>query len=111
MDDIASLLAKIGARWIRPHVDQVALAVVASVLVIYGKAINDLVKQVFKNWHFTVRVLVFMIVCAFGYGALTVFATQFLGLFLAGLGNAQLTIVIAGFFFLVGILAQKKRQI
>jgi len=111
MDEITNLLAKFGANWIRPYVDQVALAVVASVLVIYGKAVNDLVRQTFKNWPFAVRVLVFMIVCAFGYGALTVLATRFLQRFLAGLGNAQLAIVIAGFYFLVGMLAQKKRQI
>jgi hypothetical protein len=111
MDMITNLLAKIGSNWIRPYVDEVALAVVASILVIYGKAINDLVKQAFKKWPFAVRVLVFMVVCAFGYGALTVLATRFLQRFLSGLGSAQLTIVIGGFYFLVGMLAQKKRQV
>ena len=111
MDVITNLLAKIGANWIRPHVDEVALAVVASVLMIYGKAINDLVKQAFMKWPFVIRVLVFMIVCAFGYGALTVLATQLLRRFFAGLGSAQLTMVIAGFYFLVVMLAQKKRQV
>jgi hypothetical protein len=111
MNMITNLLAKIGSNWIRPYVDEVALAVVASILVIYGKAINDLVKQAFKKWPFAVRVLVFMVVCAFGYGALTVLATRFLQRFLSGLGSAQLTIVIGGFYFLVGMLAQKKRQV
>jgi len=111
MDVMANLLAKIGANWIRPYIDEVALAVVASVLVLYGKAINDLVKQAFKTWPVMVRVLVFMIVCAFGYGALTVLATRLLQQFLAGLGNTQLTLAMIGFYFLVGMLAQKKRQI
>jgi hypothetical protein len=111
MNEITTLLGKIGAWWIRPYVGEVALAVVASILVIYGEAINDMVKQAFKSWHVIFRVLVFMVVCAFGYGALTVLATQLLRGFLAELSNTQLTIVIAGFFFLVGILAQKKRQI
>lgn len=92
---------------IRPHVTFVASALVATLLVIYGNNLNRAVWTMVRGAHFLVRTLVFVALCAFGYGALTVFLIPFVRRLLLGIGPLWLAPVVLLIFILVGWLAEK----
>ena len=49
-------------NFIRDHKDYFSLSIVATLLVIYGEDINDLIKKRIKPLHFFVRLLIFILV-------------------------------------------------
>jgi TctA family transporter len=98
-------------HWFRPYQYQSALAIIATVLVIFGSDINRTIKRLVAKQHFIVRTLVFVLVCAFGYGLLTVWLTSLLALQLARLPSAYLVPVVFSVFCVLGMYAQKQRHI
>lgn len=96
---------------LRPHIHAIAFAIVATILVIFGTDINKRIKHAVRKQHFIIRLLVFVLVCAFGYGVATVFIAKVAGQMLAGLDDRFLAITIACIFLLLGLLAEKRRQI
>jgi len=108
--DVLELFTDLG-HWFRPYQYQSALAIIATVLVIFGNDINSLIKRLVAKQHFIVRTLAFVVVCAFGYGLLTVWLTSLLAQQLAKLPNLYLVPVIFVIFFTLGMYAQKQRHI
>lgn len=98
-------------HWFRPYQYQSALAIIATILVIFGNDINSAIKRLVAKQHFIVRTLVFVLVCAFGYGLLTVWLTSILAQQLAKLPNLFLVPVVFVTFFILGMYAQKQRHI
>lgn len=94
-----------------PYANDIALALVASLLVILGGDINRLIKKQTAGSHFLLRTLVFILVCTFGYGALTVVLTKLVKVQLASLSAASFALVVIGGFFALGVYAQSKKQI
>lgn len=97
--------------WIRPWLWQTAMALVATVLVIYGEDINALARKIFRNQPFLIRLGIFTLICAFGYGALTVLSAKLLAYILGSLNNVLLAPTVILAFIGVGLLAQGKKQI
>ncbi len=98
-------------HWFRPYQYQSALAIIATVLVIFGNDINSSIKKLVAKQHFIVRTLVFVLVCAFGYGLLTVWLTSLLAQQLAKVPSLYLVPVVFSIFFTLGMYAQKQRHI
>lgn len=98
-------------QWFRPYQYQAALAIIATLLVIFGNDINSVIKKLVAKQHFIIRTSVFIIVCAFGYGLLTVWLTGVLAEQLAKLPSVYLMPVIFIIFFSLGMYAQKQRHI
>lgn len=99
------------ADWIRPHSDNIALALVATLLVVYGDEINRAVKQQLKPYPYIIRLVGFVVLCAFGYGALTVYATPVIEDLLRKVPGLYLAPVVMLLFLVVGLLAERRRQI
>ena len=99
------------SQWLYPWLGEIALAIMATVLVIYGETINRMVKRQTSGMHFFFRTLVFILLCAFGYGALLVFVTPLLGKWLASVSMVYLGPLVLGIFITLGILAEKKNRI
>jgi hypothetical protein len=95
----------------KPHLYQVALAIVATVLVIFGNTINRMIKKLLHKQHIIVRIVAFILVCAFGYGLATVWLTAILASQLAKIPLLYLAPLISGLFILLGLYAQKQRHI
>ncbi|NVK24231.1 MAG: DUF3392 domain-containing protein [Gammaproteobacteria bacterium] len=110
MDMILSIFAELGSL-IRPYTSDVALALVASLLVITGGDINRYIKRQISSANFFFRTIIFVLVCTFGYGVLTVVLTNIVRTQLAGLSAAYLAIVVIAAFLALGIYAERKRQI
>lgn len=109
-DWLLDLLQQWGALF-RPYVRDIALAMVATCLVVFGDDINRLIRRQIAHWHFVWRTLIFILVCAFGYGALTLFLTPLVATQLAGFNNLWLPWFCLAIFTGLGILAQRKRQV
>ena len=107
---ILTTLTDVGS-WFRPYQYQAALAIIATVLVIFGNDINSAIKKLVAKQHFIIRVLTFVFVCAFGYGLLTVWLTGLLALQLANISTPYLLPSVCSIFFVLGIYAQKQRHI
>lgn len=109
MDIINEILLRSGI-WTRQHLGEIALALVATLLVIYGDDLNRFVKRQLRTYPRLVRLIGFVLMCAFGYGALTVLFTPILASWLAMVNTRWLAPLVAGVFLLVGWLAERKHQ-
>ena len=96
---------------IRPHFYEIAMMIVATLLVIYGNEINKMVKRQVAHWHFILRTLVFVVVCAFGYCWLLVWFTPVLASWLHQIPLQFVAVSAIGIVFLLGILAERKKQL
>ena len=97
--------------WIHSIIPQISFAIIATLLIIYGNNINRFVKKLLKRQNFIVRILIFVLVCGFGYGALTVFSSELLEDFLCSLDKKLLTPILLSALVIVGILAERKNQL
>lgn len=99
------------SRWLNPYNSQIAMTIVATILVVYGDILNKKVKQLLSPYHFVFRTLAFVLICAFGYGALIIFSTPYVKMLLLQIPSLYrgLSIVLA--FLLLGYLAEHRRYI
>lgn len=109
-DFLYQLLLDWGALF-RPYVRDIALALVATALVVFGDNINAFVRRQTLTLHFFWRTLIFILLCAFGYGALTIFLTPLVAAQLAKLTNLWLPWITLAMFIALALLAQRKRQL
>lgn len=107
---ISGVLTELGQSF-RPYQYQCALAIVATILVIFGNQINDVIKQAVRKQHFVIRTIIFIFVCAVGYGLATVWLTNLLSLQLAKIPNIYIAPLVTVIFILLGMYAQKQRHI
>jgi len=98
-------------QWFRSYQYQSAMAIVATLLVIFGNDINLLVKRAVSKQHLIIRSLVFICVCAFGYGLLTIWLTGLLAQQLAKIPSLYVMPSIVTVFVLLALYAQKQKHI
>lgn len=94
---------------LRPYTSQLAMMVVATLLVLYGDRINRAVKRHVSHYHFILRTLVFVLLCAFGYGLLLTWLTPLLANALYKIPSLYLGISMVGIVLGLGVLAERKR--
>lgn len=87
------------------------MAIIATLLVIFGGELNRWVRKSVRRYHFVVRLLVFILVCAVGYGVATVFMTELLSQMLGGLSDRYLALVVAAIFIGLGLIAEERNQL
>jgi hypothetical protein len=104
------LVAKL-SEFMREYLREISGALVATFLALYGGYINDWVKTLLKNYHFIARFSVFVLLCAFGYGAISVYAAATVRVLLRQLTNLWLAPIIILCFLAIGLLAEKKKKI
>ncbi|MFH1843684.1 MAG: DUF3392 family protein [bacterium] len=110
MQFLTDILAMVSG-WFRPHLTQVSITMVATLLMIYGGDLCRLLKGQISRYHFLVRVVALVILCSGGCAAITVFATRVITRNLESLSNGLLGPVVCGLFFLIGTLAERKRYL
>jgi hypothetical protein len=106
MDWITSLLVE-GAGYIKPYNGQLAVAFVATLLVIYGDAINRTVRVFVKPYPFILRITAFVLLCTLGYGTVTVWGSGQLKQLITQIPDVYLPLVILGAFVILGVLAER----
>ncbi|MEX0622814.1 DUF3392 family protein [Saccharospirillum sp.] len=106
MNFITDLLLSLSGL-IRPHLTFISSALVATLLVIYGNDVNRAVWTLIRRAHFIVRTLVFILLCAIGYGLIAVYLVPVISNLLLMAGSVWLGIVVVVVFVLVGWLAER----
>jgi len=95
----------------RPYLSQIAIAVSATLLAIFGSDINAAVKRVVREWPLVLRIVIFVLLVAFGYGAVTLMVSHFLAGMLMQLDDRYLSAVIVLAFVCIGALAEHKGHV
>ncbi|HEJ1166652.1 DUF3392 domain-containing protein [Pseudomonas aeruginosa] len=106
MDYALDLIATL-SRWSRSHLSDISLAIMATLLVLFGPAINAWVQQRIGSLNFVFRTLLFVLICAVGYGLAMVFVTPWLARGLGYFNNYTLAPVLLLVFFVIGMIADR----
>ncbi|ELL4314884.1 DUF3392 domain-containing protein [Pseudomonas aeruginosa] len=106
MDYALDLIATL-SRWSRSHLSDISLAIMATLLVLFGPAINAWVQQRIGSLNFLFRTLLFVLICAVGYGLAMVFVTPWLAKGLGYFNNYTLAPVLLLVFFVIGMIADR----
>ncbi|HWR79530.1 MAG TPA: DUF3392 domain-containing protein [Pseudomonas sp.] len=106
MDLLLDLLTTL-SRWSRGYLHEFALAIMATLLVLYGPGINAWVKRSIGGLNFMLRTLLFMLVCVAGYGLALIYLSPWLASGLGYFNNYTLAPVLLLIFFLIGVLADR----
>ncbi|TLX53387.1 DUF3392 domain-containing protein [Stutzerimonas nosocomialis] len=106
MDLLFDLIVTV-SRWSRGHLYDISLAIMATLFVLFGPAINAWVRKTVSGLNFFFRTLIFVLVCAIGYGLAIVFLTPWVAQGLGHLNNYALAPVLLLIFFLIGVLADR----
>ncbi|WP_044411521.1 DUF3392 family protein [Thiomicrospira microaerophila] len=93
---------------VQPHLYAISLAMMATLLVIYGDNVMALLRQQIGSLGFFLKVTVFILFCAFGFGLITQYLTPLMVELFKMLGQTWLGIGVVGVFYLLGSLAQRK---
>lgn len=99
------------AHLIQPHLKEIALAIVATCLVIYGDKVNGFLKRAVSSWVFLARVLAFVLMCTFGYGLLTLWSQPLVYWLMLQVDYVYRPALVIGIFLLLGVLAERKRNL
>ncbi|MHB1372158.1 MAG: DUF3392 family protein, partial [Pseudomonadaceae bacterium] len=67
MDLLLDLIASL-SRWSRSHLSDISLAIMATLFVLFGPALNAWVQKNIGGLNFVLRTLLFVIFCAIVYG-------------------------------------------
>ncbi len=98
------------SEWIRPHLAVIAMALVATILVLYGADLNRFIKKRIGHLHFALRLLLFVLLCSFGYGLLLILGSLALAWLLAQISSTALFLAVVLLFLAIGFLAERKHQ-
>lgn len=98
-------------RYLLPYLSEIATAIIACLLVMFGSDINRLMRRLLSGRHFILRTLAFIALNAFGYGVLIIYASPLLAKSLRGLAPGTMAAVVMVTFILIGSWAQRNRQV
>ncbi len=93
------------------YVTEISLALVMTALAIYGNDINGMIRRRTQHLHFIVRTGLFVAVCAFGYGWLSLTLAPQVSRGLVSVPGVWLPLLVMTLFVGLGILAERKRKI
>ncbi|WP_284190551.1 DUF3392 domain-containing protein [Vibrio zhanjiangensis] len=98
-------------QYLLPYLDEISIALIACLLVVFGGEINTLLRKMLRNQHFLLRTSAFILINAFGYGLIIVKATPYLTRTLHSLDTGIMFSIVVVCFIFIGSWAQRNRQI
>lgn len=98
-------------HYIAPYLSEISTALIACFLVMLGGEINALLRRVMRNQHFILRTVAFILINAFGYGLIIIKASPYLTRTLSHLEQGMMFGIIFISFVVIGLWAQRNRQI
>lgn len=107
MDTLLDLIV-MASRWCRTSLSEIALAVMATLLVVCSPALNAWLQRRISHLHFIFRTLIFILVCTFGYGLGIIYLTPQLARGLTYFNDFTLAPVLLLIFITLGVLAERR---
>jgi hypothetical protein len=99
------------SQLVRDNIGSVAMALVASLMAVYGSDVGRAVRVAIRGHNFFVRAGIFFFLVVFGYGALALATGSFLARLLRGLDDNWLAPLVALAFLAIAIAAEERRHI
>jgi hypothetical protein len=97
-------------NWVATQLPGIATALVAALLVLYGGALHQAIRRQVKNTPFALRLTIFIVVCVFGYGLISVLAGSLIQHLFATIPRSMLIPTVLGVFVIVGLLAERRKH-
>ena len=94
--------------WAETHVHDIALALIATLLGVYGTSAARLLARPLRPYPRPLRVGAFVLLCTLGFGAATVWATPLLAEALLYIETRYLGVAAIGAFLVLGYLAERR---
>ncbi|WP_198265012.1 DUF3392 domain-containing protein [sulfur-oxidizing endosymbiont of Gigantopelta aegis] len=110
MYEIKNLIIQL-SQWLYPWLGEISMAIMATLLVIFGGRLNRMIKRQIGGWHFILRTVIFILLCTFGYGAVLIYLTPMLTQLLASMGMIYLGPLVVGIFIALGSFAERNNHI
>ncbi len=95
------------SRWCRGHLDEIALGLMAALLVVLGPSFKSWTQQRAGNMNFLLRTLIFVTLCTLVYGMAIVYLPPWVAKGLAQLNNYTLAPVLITTLVTIGLLAER----
>ncbi len=96
------------AQWLQEYLYEIGLAMVSTLLVIYGNDILGLIKKQIGGVQPFLRLTLFILFCGFGFALLTSFFTPLLIGLIQQVDLVWLPLIVLITFYFIGFLARKK---
>lgn len=93
------------------HLPQIAFALTASLLALYGTDVTRAIKRRTRRWHFAARSALFVLVVGFCFGALVLAVTPLVSRGLLIFGKRGVIPVALLVVLGLGLLAERRKQI
>ncbi|KXU38980.1 hypothetical protein AXE65_11095 [Ventosimonas gracilis] len=106
MNTVLEFIATV-SRFCRAHLSEIALAIMACLLVLFGSSFNRWVRHKIGSLNFVFRTLLFIVLCALVYGLSILYLTPWITQGLSYFGNYSLFPVLLLIFLLIGIVADR----
>ncbi|MDE1463298.1 DUF3392 family protein [Spartinivicinus poritis] len=106
MDAFLDIFSQL-SLWCKKYSYETALAIMATLIVLFGNKVNLAIKRHINRFNFIIRTAVFILVCAVGYGAALIFLTPWLADILVSLHNLVLSPILLFLFIGIGMIADR----
>ncbi|MFT5128195.1 MAG: hypothetical protein ACI8W8_001804 [Rhodothermales bacterium] len=97
-------------NWVAGQLPAISTGLVAALLVLYGGLLHQAVRRQLKNTAFALRLVIFIVVCIFGYGLISVLAGSLFQHLFASMPRSMLIPALLAVFTILGLLAERKRH-
>lgn len=91
------------------HISTISFGMIAAVLVLFGDPIIKFQKKILKRFHFLFRLTAFVILAGIGFSLMAFWSESILTKALLNLPRDLLPPTILAIFFILGIMAERKR--
>ena len=89
--------------------DEISLAFVATLLVLFGDKINSFVRRRVIKWFLLIRIFIFVLLCAVGYGVITVTIHPLVHVGFLRIPRDYSFMIVVISFIILGVLAERKK--
>ena len=95
------------SRWCRGHLDEIALGLMAALLIVLGPSFKSWTQQRAGSMNFVFRTLMFVTLCTLVYGMSIIYLPPWVSKGLAQLNNYTLAPVLITALVAIGLLAER----
>lgn len=99
------------AMFLRHHLTSISVGIVATLLMLWGTAINGFFKKITRKIPFVGRFALFVLLCSAGYAFLSSQMVRYFKYFLSTQADLPLIGLIAGCFVGLAVLAYRGRDV
>lgn len=107
MDTLLSFIATL-SRWCDKHLEQISLALVAVLLVLFGLSLGNTLRRLIGHMNIIFRVIILAIVYMLVFGLVINFAPHFIKQLLGYLNYYSLAPILLLIIVFIGMIADKR---